>query len=108
MTTDQGREGQEARQGRPLLDDPAAREAASGAVERLVAQLQGGLDQCDADAYDSQFASDVLWGSPYGATMRGYAALNAVHRSLMAAGAAPRAQYQAGQLMRPLPGLGIR
>ncbi len=107
MTTDQGREGQEARQDRPLLDDTAAREAASGAVERLVAQLQDGLDRGDADAYDRQFASDVLWGSPYGATVRGYAALNAAHRSLMAAGAAPRSRYQAVHVMSPLPGVAI-
>jgi hypothetical protein len=89
MTAEHSREDQRARLARPLLDNPAARAAASGAVERLVAGLQDGLDRADADAYDRQFASDVLWGSPYGATLHGYAALNAVHRSLMTAGAAP-------------------
>jgi uncharacterized protein (TIGR02246 family) len=107
MTAERSREDQRARPGRPLLDNSAARAAASGAVERLVAGLQDGLDRADADAYDRQFASDVLWGSPYGATLRGYAALNAVHRSLMTAGAAPTSRYQVVQLMSPLPGVAV-
>jgi len=49
----------------------------------------------------------VLWGSPYGATVRGYAALNAVHRSLMAAGAAPPSRYEVVQSLSPLPGVAI-
>ncbi|SRR5712691_8728156 len=94
-------------QDRPALDDPSAGEEAAGAVERLVAGLQDGLDRGSADVYDRQFASDVLWGSPYGAAISGYEALNAAHRSLMAAGAAPPSRYQVVQLMSPLPGLAI-
>lgn len=107
MTAEQSREDQEAKQDHPLLDDPSARAEAAAAVERLVAGLQDGLDRADADAYDRQFASDVLWGSPYGATLHGYAALNAVHHSLLAAGAAPPSRYQVVQLMSPLPGVAI-
>jgi hypothetical protein len=90
MGTEHDHGDPETGQARPVLDDPLARAAAADAIERLVAGLQDGLDRADADAYDRQFSSDVLWGSPYGATVRGYAALNAVHRSLMAAGAALR------------------
>jgi uncharacterized protein (TIGR02246 family) len=94
-------------QSRPALDDPAARAAATSAVEQLVAGLQDGLDRACADAYDQQFASDVLWGSPYGATVSGYEALNAAHHSLVAAGAAPPSRYQIVQLMSPRPGVAI-
>lgn len=93
--------------GRPALDDPSARAAAAGAVERFVTGLQEGLDNASADIYDRHFASDVLWGSPYGATLSGYETLNAAHRLLMAAGAAPPSRYQIVQLMSPLPGIVI-
>src|ERR1700727_1505495 len=91
MGTEQSRKDEAAklRGGRPALDDPSARAAATSAVEQLVAGLQDGLDRACADAYDQQFASDVLWGSPYGATLFGYEALNAAHHSLMAAAARP-------------------
>ena len=115
MATEQSSEDKAARlgaasahgKGRPALDDPAGRAAATSAVEQLVAGLQDGLDRASADAYDRQFASDVLWGSPYGATVSGYEALNAVHRSLMAAGVAPSSRYEIVQLMSPLPGVAI-
>jgi uncharacterized protein (TIGR02246 family) len=92
---------------RPALDGPSAGQEAADAVERLVAGLQDGLDRGSADVYDRQFASDVLWGSPYGATLSGYEALNAAHRSLMAAGTAPPSRYQVVRLMNPLPGVAI-
>jgi uncharacterized protein (TIGR02246 family) len=92
---------------RPPLDDPSAGQEAARAVEGLVAGLQDGLDRAAADVYDQQFASDVLWGSPYGATLSGYEALNAAHHWLMAAGADPPSRYQVVQLMSPLPGVAI-
>jgi hypothetical protein len=49
----------------------------------------------------------VLWGSPYGATVAGYATLNAIHHSLMAAGTAPPSRYQVVQLLSPLSGVAI-
>jgi uncharacterized protein (TIGR02246 family) len=109
MATEQSREDEAARLrvGRPALDDPSARAAATSAVEQLVAGLQDGLDRADADAYDQQFAADVVWGSPYGATVSGYKALNDVHRSLMAAGVAPPSRYQIVQLVSPLAGVAI-
>jgi uncharacterized protein (TIGR02246 family) len=107
MATEQSRQDKAASQSRPALDDPAARAAAISAVEQLVAGLQDGLDRACADAYDQQFASDVLWGSPFGATVSGYEALNAAHHSLMAAGAAPASRYEVVQLISPLPGVAI-
>ena len=109
MGTEQSRRDEAAklRGGLPALDDPSARAPATSAVEQLVAGLQDGLDRGDADAYDRQFAADVLWGSPYGATVSGYAALNAAHHSLMAAGVAPPSRYEIVQLMSPRPGVAI-
>src|ERR1700733_9047934 len=104
MATEQGSED---KAGRPVLHDPSARAAATSAVEELVAGLQGGLNRASADAYDRQFASDVLWGSPYGATVFGYEALNAAHHSLMAAAVAPPSRYQIVQVMSPAPGVAI-
>ncbi len=95
------------RPSRPALHDPSASAAAASAVDHFVAGLQDGIDRASADAYDQQFASDVLWGSPYGATVSGYEALNAAHRSLLAAGAAPPSRYQVVQLMSPMPGIAI-
>lgn len=107
MGTEHDRGDRETGQARPVLGDPSAQAAAADAIERLVAGLQDGLDRADADAYDRQFASDVLWGSPYGATVRGYAALNAIHRSLMASGVAPSSRYEVVQSLSPLPGVAI-
>jgi uncharacterized protein (TIGR02246 family) len=94
-------------QHRPILDDPAGRAEASVAVDRLVAGIQEGVDLSDADVYDRQFSSDVLWGSPYGATLRGYDVLNPIHHSLMAAAAAPASRYHVVQLMSPQPDVAI-
>jgi uncharacterized protein (TIGR02246 family) len=107
MTAEQDLTGTEAGRHRPILDDPTARAMAADAVQQLVAGLQDGLDHADADVYDRQFAADVLWGSPYGATVRGYQALNAIHHSLMAAGTAPPSRFQLVQVLSPLPGVAI-
>jgi hypothetical protein len=96
-----------AEQDRPTLDDPEARAEAAGAVDRLVAGLQEGLGLADADVFDRQFASDLLWGSPYGATLRGYGVLNPIHHALMAAGTAPPSRYHVVQFMSPQPGIVI-
>ena len=93
--------------GRPGLDDPAAREAAVSAVDEFVAGLQDGIDNGSGDVYDRQFASDVLWGNPYGGTLSGYQPLNAAHRTLMAAGVAPPSRYQVVQVVTPVPGVVI-
>ena len=69
---------------RPTLDDPRLQAAGTKAVEEFVANIQRGFDQADADLYDDTFAADVLWGSPYGATLMGYGPLNTIHHAIMA------------------------
>ncbi len=56
---------------RPTLNQPAAADDAEDAVRHLIERLQAGLDHSDADRYDSMFAADLLWGSPYGAVLAG-------------------------------------
>ena len=68
---------------RPALDPRGTPAAATHAVERLVAELQEGLDQGDPDIYNRHFAADVIWGSPFGATVAGYEQLHAIHTMLM-------------------------
>ena len=94
-------------QGRPVLDDPALRAEAAEAVDQFVAGLQEGLERADADIFDQQFASDVLWGSPYGATLRGYDVLNPIHHALQAKGTAPPSRYHVVQFTSPAPGVVI-
>ena len=70
---------------RPVLGgDGVAGRRAVQAVKRQVAELQEGLDEGDAVLYNRHFAHDVLWGSPYGATVDGYDQLHAIHRRLHA------------------------
>jgi hypothetical protein len=69
--------------GRPALDlsGRATREAANAAV-RLVEELQAGWDARDADITNRHFAADILWGSPFGATVHSYEPLHAIHLRL--------------------------
>ncbi|WP_250281571.1 MULTISPECIES: SgcJ/EcaC family oxidoreductase [unclassified Frankia] len=93
---------------RPVLDDdPAAHAAAEAAMARLATELQEGLDAGDADVYDQSFAADVLWGSPYGASLAGFDELIAVHRRLMGARVAPRSEFQVVAVRAPAPGIAI-
>jgi uncharacterized protein (TIGR02246 family) len=71
-------EGSESR--RPSLgtEGTAARRANEG-VAQLVEELQAGWNQHDADIADHSLARDVLWGSPYGATLQGYEELHHIH-----------------------------
>ena len=67
------------------LEEPGA----FAAVDALMATLQAGTDDADADTYDAMFADDILWGSPKGAVLRGDAPLNGIHHRLFAKKAAP-------------------
>jgi uncharacterized protein (TIGR02246 family) len=49
------------------------------AVRAFAAGLQAGYDQRDAEVLNRQFATDVIWGSPYGALVDGYDQLHAIH-----------------------------
>ena len=55
-------------------------------VESFAAGLQAGHDQRDADILNRQFAADVIWGSPFGALVDGYAQLHPIHVGFQEAG----------------------
>lgn len=93
---------------RPVLgDDGVALQDARAAADRFAAELQMGLDDADADTYDGSFAADVLWGSPYGGTLSGFAHLNTAHRSLMAKRAAPPSRFEVVAVSAPAPGVAV-
>lgn len=87
---------------RPTLGDPKR-----GAwAHEVAAQFAAGLQQAgDADGYNSDFAADVLWGSPFGATVAGYVELNAIHRRLMAAKVAPPSRFEVVAALTPASGV---
>jgi uncharacterized protein (TIGR02246 family) len=93
---------------RPTLgaDASAAREATEAAV-RFVAQLQAGLDEHDADAYNRDFADDVLWGSPFGATVHGYEQLHAIHVRLLEQGRGGPSRYEIERVLAPAPNVAV-
>ncbi|WP_327111556.1 DUF4440 domain-containing protein [Nocardia sp. NBC_01730] len=87
---------------RPTLSDP------EGGVRahEVAAGFAAGLQRAgDADGYDSDFAADVLWGSPFGASVAGYAELNALHHRLMAANVAPPSRFEVVAALTPAPGV---
>ncbi|NLU70986.1 DUF4440 domain-containing protein [Streptomyces sp. HNM0574] len=93
---------------RPTLStDPAAQAAAEEAAARFAQELQRGLDTGDADIFDGPFAADVLWGSPYGATLDHYAELNATHHRLLAAETAPPSRFDVVAVRAPAPGVAL-
>lgn len=82
-------------QERPVLGDEAGQAAAENAVGSLIAELQEGWDQRDAEISDRHFAADVAWGSPFGATVHGYQRLHDIHRRLKASGVGgPASRYE--------------
>lgn len=90
---------------RPALNDTEQPVSALAVAADFAAILQQAGETRDADLYDSAFAADVLWGSPYGATVAGYAELNAIHRRLMAANAAPPSRFEVVTALAPAPGV---
>lgn len=91
------------------LGEVAAR-AATTAVDRLVAELQDGLDSGDADIYNRHFADDVIWGSPYGAVVAGYEDLHAIHALFHAQAerpGGPSSRYEVVQVTAPAPGVAL-
>ena len=90
---------------RPTLTaDPDSLREARDAVDRFVAGLQAGIDGADAQTYNAEFADDVMWGSPYGATVVGYDALHAIHRTMFDSGVAvagPGSRYETVHVTAP-------
>jgi uncharacterized protein (TIGR02246 family) len=93
---------------RPSFDiDPVAATDARAAVESLVTELQAGIDRSDADIYNRHFAADVIWGSPYGATVSGYERLHAIHQRLHRNAPVGRSRYVTERVLAPAPGVAV-
>jgi PPOX class F420-dependent enzyme/OxyR family protein/uncharacterized protein (TIGR02246 family) len=95
--------------GRPALDlgGRAAREAADAAA-RLVEELQAGWDTHDADITNRHFGADLLWGSPFGATVHGYEPLHAIHLRLKHQGrGGPASRFELVKVLAPAPGVAL-
>jgi PPOX class F420-dependent enzyme/OxyR family protein/uncharacterized protein (TIGR02246 family) len=93
---------------RPSLGrGPEATKAATSAVAGLIEELQAGLDRRDADSYNRHFAQDVIWGSPYGATVTGYDTLHAIHTHLHQNPVVGPSRYEIVQVLTPAAGVAI-
>jgi PPOX class F420-dependent enzyme/OxyR family protein/uncharacterized protein (TIGR02246 family) len=90
---------------RPTLGtDGLAADEATAVVAGLVGELQAGIDTHDADTYNHHFAADLIWGSPYGATLRSYDDLHAIHTSLLARSVGgPSSRYETVNVLSPTP-----
>lgn len=85
----------------------AAADRVRRAVESQVAELQLGLGDGDAETYNRRFASDVMWGSPYGATVDGYDTLHAVHRRMHRSSDRGQSRYEIVRVMAPTPDVAL-
>ncbi|WP_227980302.1 nuclear transport factor 2 family protein [Nocardia spumae] len=90
---------------RPALDNPSARDEAHRVATALAAELQHAGETGDADLYDHSFAADVLWGTPFGATVIGYDQLNPIHHRLMSGQVAPPSTFEVVTAISPAPGV---
>jgi NAD(P)H-dependent FMN reductase len=88
---------------RPALsDDPRSVGVTRVIAGKFAAELQSGIDSGNAEEYNAHFAADVLWGSPFGATVVGYDALHPIHQQLLDDGAAgPASRYRTVQVSAP-------
>jgi uncharacterized protein (TIGR02246 family) len=94
---------------RPTLatDGPLARDA-ERAVELLVEDLQAGWDHHDADITDRRLGDDVMWGSPFGASLRGYDRLHGIHEELKKKSVGGDAtRFELVQWLTPAPGVAV-
>jgi uncharacterized protein (TIGR02246 family) len=94
---------------RPTLSvEGTEAQEAIDAVARLVEELQGGWDQHDADLSNRRLAADVMWGSPFGATVQGYEKLHAIHVRLkqqQRGGSSSR--FEIVKILVPTPGVAV-
>ena len=88
---------------RQTLSDPRWLPAARDAVDGFVAGLQSGIDSADAEIYNSDFGDDVMWGSPYGATLIGY---DIRDRNILGIGLERIVDSAGGELIRVEAGTG--
>jgi uncharacterized protein (TIGR02246 family) len=76
-------------------------------ISRSAFELQAGLHDGDAVQYNRHFADDVMWGSPYGATVNGYDALHTIHRRLHASGNHGDSRYEIVHVLTPTPDVAL-
>lgn len=95
--------------GRPVLEvGGAAADDAAAAAACLAAELQAGWDGQDADVSNRHFAADIVWGSPFGALVRGYDDLHPIHVRLKTQGQGGlSSRFEVAQLLTPAPGVAI-
>jgi PPOX class F420-dependent enzyme/OxyR family protein len=94
---------------RPALEagGAIARQAAD-AVGSLVEELQAGWDARDAGISNRHVAADILWGSPFGATVHDYGELHAIHTRLKRQGrGGPAARFEVVRVLAPAPGVAL-
>jgi PPOX class F420-dependent enzyme/OxyR family protein/uncharacterized protein (TIGR02246 family) len=92
---------------RPMIEvgDRAAADARA-AAESLVAELQSGSDRQNAEISNRHFAADVMWGSPFGGTLRGYDELHAIHTRLKSQSVGGRSsRFEVVDVLTPAPGV---
>jgi uncharacterized protein (TIGR02246 family) len=94
---------------RPKLGESGfVAQEATRAVARLLEELQKGWDEHDADTTDRSLADDVVWGSPFGATVRGYEQLHAIHIGLKQQRAGgPTSHFEVVDILAPTPDVAI-
>ena len=104
-----GRAAADADGARPVLGAGGlAADGAAEAVRGLVTELQAGLDARDADVYNRHFAADVIWGSPFGATVSGYDRLHAIHVQLKRERrGGPSSRYEIVAVLSPAPDVAL-
>jgi uncharacterized protein (TIGR02246 family) len=96
-------------QDRPTLGSEGAEaQEAIHAVEHLVEEPQAGWDHRDTDISNRHLAADIMWGCPFGATVRGYDELHAIHTSLkkQAKGGA-LSRFEIERVLAPAPGIAV-
>jgi uncharacterized protein (TIGR02246 family) len=94
---------------RPALQIAGSEAAdAARAVDRLVQELQAGWDTRDADVTDRHLGDDVLWGSPFGATLQGYDRLHGIHEELKQRSVGGRSsRFELVQWLAPADGVAV-
>jgi uncharacterized protein (TIGR02246 family) len=96
-------------QSRPALNiDENALKEGSDAVARFVEELQAGWDRHDAGITDRSLALDVVWGSPFGATVQGYDQLHAIHVKLKKESKGGSiSRFEIERVLVPAPGIAV-
>ncbi|MBO0881634.1 MAG: nuclear transport factor 2 family protein [Mycobacterium sp.] len=90
---------------RPNLNDQATDATTQAVALGLANELDRALETGDADRYDSWFAADVLWGTPFGALVVGHDQINAIHRQMMRLPkpVAPASRFEVVVAISPAP-----